>query len=466
MEKGKRVLIVAYLFPPIGGIGVQRALKFAKYLCDHGYTPTVLTTHDAVSATMDEHLLDEVPDEIETIRVKDPMVGLIKRAFAATTSSAAASDSTLTTDDGEEGLRQRVKRMLKSLKDILLTPDEQILWALKAAFAASRIVREKRIDCVVTTSSPVSAHIVGWLLRRWTHVEWVADFRDPWTDNMHFHATGWRARFERWLEHRVLVNCSAITTVTDAFAELFARKHATVSEKTTVIRNGVDPADFHTLDPAPQAGRFTILYAGILYPKRSPESFLKALSQALRSGRIHPDHIRVEFAGVFDYPGSNANADLVERLHLQKVVKVLGYLRHEEVTKRMAAAHSLLLIGDADPSAHMYIPGKLYEYLYTRRPIFGIMQQGEASSLIEHYQAGVVVGPTDIARIEDEIVTMVNHFRKNGPISDHRPVPRELTRPYQAEQLARILDEVTGKPTVPKRRHTVAIEPLKQRRLL
>ncbi|GMA64677.1 glycosyltransferase [Alicyclobacillus fastidiosus] len=446
MDKAKRVVIVAYLFPPIGGIGVQRALKFAKYLGDHGWKPIVLTTDLAVSATMDEALLADIPPDVEVVRIRDPLARLTQRVMQSVGAGRTGDAASMSPQPGEVhtgGVRSRLKRWLKRCKDLLLIPDEQVLWAIRAAVVGANVIRREKVSCVFTTSSPVSAHLTGWLLRRWTRVPWVADFRDPWTDNLHFAADGGRASIERRLERSVLRGATAITTVTDGFALRFAEKYPFVANKTTVIRNGVDPSDFAELERAPSSGKFTMLYAGILYPKRSPAVFLKALSQALRSGRIHSDHIRVEFAGVFDYPGSFANRELVERLHLEKVVKVLGYLSHDEVVRRMENAHSLLLIGDDHPSANQYIPGKLYEYLYTRRPIFALLKQGEASSLIEHHEAGVVVPPHEVGAVEDAIVQMVQHFRTHGPVSANRPVPKSLTRPFQAGQLAQLMNELT-----------------------
>ncbi|WP_206918352.1 glycosyltransferase family 4 protein [Alicyclobacillus suci] len=440
MDSEKRVLIVAYLFPPIGGIGVQRALKFAKYLGDHGWKPIVLTTSEAVSATMDEALMAEIPDDVEVVRVRDPIAKWMRRMMPRTQASHA------TTSDGATmatGRTSRLKRWLKRLKDKVLMPDEQVVWALRAALVGTHLIRQRNIACIFTTSSPVSAHLTGWLLKRWTRVPWIADFRDPWTDNMHFYGSGRRARLEGRMERWVMRDASAITTVTDGFALRFSQKYPYLSDKLTVIRNGVDPADFGPIQAAPSPGVFTMLYAGILYPKRSPEVFLKAVSQAIRSGRIHPDQIRIEFAGVFDYPGKASNRDLVERLHLDKVVRVLGYLSHDAVARRMANAHCLLLIGDQDSTASMYIPGKLYEYLYTRRPIFALLHQGEASSLIEHYQAGVVVSPQNVRDVEDALVDMVAHFRTYGPISGNQPLPVALTRPFQAGQLADVMEELT-----------------------
>lgn len=447
MSNGNRkVLIVAYLFPPIGGIGVQRALKFAKYLSDHGWTPIILTTHDAASATMDAALLHEISD-IEVIRVSDRVARLMKRAISMTSSVANTEDAARSTGQRRSALSS-LKQWLKGLKDTWLIPDEQVLWAVRAAMVASALVRDRQIDCVFSTSSPVSAHLVGWLVKRWTNIPWVADFRDPWTDNMHYQGTGLRLRIERYLERGVMENATAITTVTDSFKAQFGRKYPRVLNKISVIRNGVDPDDFPNPSTLPSNTRFTMLYAGILYPKRSPQTFLKALSSAIRNGRIQQDEIRVEFAGVFDYPGSDSNRRLVEQLHLQNVVKVLGYLSHDEIATRMADAHSLLLIGDKGPSAHMYVPGKLYEYLYVERHIFGILEAGEASDMIAQYGAGVVVAPDDVGQMEDEIVRMVERYRLQGMHFAKREIPDVITRPYQAGQLAQLLSSLCGQQDV------------------
>lgn len=443
-----RVLVIAHLFPPIGGIGVQRALKFTQYLSEYGWSPVVLTTSDFHVATMDPSLLEKVPASVPVYRTADRMARWMAR-ISPVSAHAAKTSENFSAKPTKRSFKQRLLPMLKTLRNTLAIPDEQLLWAISAAFAARHVIRKEQIDCVFTTSGPNSAHLAGYLLKRWLAIPWVADFRDPWTDNMHFPDEGVRAVVERALERRVLKTADALITVTDSFASLFKHKHPSVPAKIHVIRNGVDPADFPIVTPDHHTSHqtlagerpFTLLYAGILYPKRSPEIFLRALQRAIASGAIQREQIRIEFAGVFDYPAPVSNSQLLKELHLEDVVQPLGYLSHDEVAKRMLQVDGLLLIGDADERAGMYIPGKVYEYLYARKPVFALLQPGEAAKLLEQFQVGVVAPVEDGEKVFQALCVYCNEFIKNWSGGPNEQDLLIFSRQYEAQLLADVLTE-------------------------
>lgn len=447
VSQDRHVLVVAYLFPPIGGIGVQRALKFIRYLREFGYEPIVLTTEHAYSSTMDASLLDQIPKHIQIVRVADPLARIMQKTSGVMGNTVPVNlDLSSTSVKGRSkgnGIKQKLKQTLKKLRDTVCVPDESIWWSWKAIRVARQLVKEYQVECVFTTSSPVSAHLVGWMTKNWTRVKWIADFRDPWTDNMHFVAGPFRRRFERWLEASVMNCADAITTVTEGFCDLFAKRYPQIRHKTKVIRNGVDPEDFPIVERLPITGPITFLYAGILYPKRSPEVFLRALAQCIAEGKIKHEDICIQFAGVFDYPGQTGNSELVRELGLQEVVEQLGYLKHDEVAVRMMQAHALLLIGDADPDAGLYIPGKLYEYIFAERPILALMQQGEGTKLIEQYAAGKVVSTNNLHDVAEAIEQMVQDIRQTHEMPAlKRASLFSLTRQAQTEQLAQLMNHV------------------------
>lgn len=441
----RKALILTYLFPPIGGIGVQRPLKFVKYLRDFGFEPVVLTTAKPYYPTMDETLLGQIPDGVKVTRVADPISRWIGKVVTSTSAKGSA------TGEASTNLITRgakVRSILKRIKNFVCVPDEQVFWSLRAAVTAMRMVREEKIDCLYTTSGPNSTHIAGWLIRRFTGVKWVADFRDPWTDNLHYKRTGIRARFERTVEHLVFQKADAITVVTEGFKDLFATKYPQYRDKIRVLRNGVDLSDFPegvlvSESSKRRRGPFTFFYAGILYDKRSPEAFLQALSSLLRYGQLQSHEVSVQFAGVFDYPGQNANRDLVQALGLTDVVKTLGYLPHHEVLRRQTAADALLLIGEKSKSAGSYVPGKLYEYLYARRPILGILEDGEAADLIRRANAGSVISPSMTKLIADEILNLVKR-RTEFTVSPDEEFLGTFSRRGQTRELAELMHSLTN----------------------
>ena len=439
MTDKKSVLLLSYLFPPIGGIGVQRPLKFARYLSDLDWAVTVLTVKDAYSATMDPSLLDEVPEDVPVVRVSDPAARWLKQAVVKTAN---------VTNPGQQSsnlLKRKMRKFLKVCKDTLCIPDESVFWAIRAFWIGRKLVKQKSIDCLYTTSGPNSSHLAGLLIRWTTGVKWVADFRDPWTQNMHFHHRGLRRRIEQWIERKVFTNADTLITVTDGFKDLFISQYPECKDRIHVIRNGVDPHDFPTVKPVPvNPHKFTIFYSGILYPGRSPRIFLQALSYLIRNQSIRPDAISVQFAGVFDYPGYAENQNLVTQLGLMGIVELLGYISHQEALHRMQTSDALLLIGDDSRSASSYVPGKLYEYLYAEKPILALLKDGEAAGLIREANAGIIVNPADCVEVANAIRQLVYVCRSNNVQFYRTATIHKYTRQAQTMQLAELMVAMVG----------------------
>ncbi|MCK9910637.1 glycosyltransferase, partial [Microbacteriaceae bacterium K1510] len=246
------------------------------------------------------------------------------------------------------------------------------------------------------TSGPVTNHLIAYQLAAQFGCKWVADFRDPWTQNMHQSGIPWRERLEERMEARVMAKADAITTVTATFAANFRKKHGSRIKRLELIYNGFDRADFANLTPAHTApGKFHAVYAGILYQKRNPRLLLTAIRELIDEGKVNRSDLMLSFAGVFDYPGYSENRDCVQALGLQDIVRVLGNLPHKEALGMMKGADAQLLIGDVASDAGAYIPGKLYEYMGIGKPILALNKAGEATEIIEQFHLGQVADPED-----------------------------------------------------------------------
>ncbi|WP_051321829.1 glycosyltransferase family 4 protein [Alicyclobacillus contaminans] len=440
----RRILMVTYAFPPMGGIAVQRPLKFVQHLPRFGWEPMVLTTKDAYSATMDESLLQAVPAGTRIERIANPLSRL-QRASVQWNGDAPSANAAAGMPP-RHGPRAWLRGGLKALKSALLIPDEYVWWAISAARHARSLVQYAGIDCVYTTSGPNSTHLVGLLLKQWTGVTWIADFRDPWVGNLHYHHRGLTDAVHRWMERKVMQRADVLMTVTEAFRDQFVETYPHTREKWQVIRNGADPMDFPAVqrsadDAAPGQRPLTIFYAGILYERRSPEPFLRALAQAIADGRLSKADIRVEFAGIFDYPGKRANAELVEQLQLQGLVHVHGYLPRTETLKRMQTADVLLLIGDTGPRSSDYVPGKLYEYLFANRPMLALVEEGEAANLVRQTRAGWVLPPQQVNAMADLLVSLVHAHRAGGvQYAPNREEQQKYSRVEQTRCFAECLN--------------------------
>jgi glycosyltransferase involved in cell wall biosynthesis len=440
MSNLKKVLIIAYLFPPIGGGGVQRALKMAKYLREFGWEPHVLTVAPSYHATLDESLLAGLPEGIHIHRTKEVSLG---NPAAPGKPSISASTAV-----PPSGLKTKIKRMvfptLKKIKKYLLVPDDQILWIPFAVKKGLEVVKEYEIDAIFSTSGPYTNHLVGLYLKRKTEIPWIADFRDPWTQNMHRTDIAWREWLEERLERMVLRESDGVLTVTQSFADNFREKFGDEIKQIEVIHNGFDPADYLDLEGIHgDADICTFIYTGIFYRERNPRLFLRAIKELIDERKLDSGKLRLQFAGVFDYPGYTENMDCVKQLGLEEIVQVMGNLPHHEALASLKRADILLLVGDTAPGSGDYIPGKLFEYMAVGRPILALSLPGESTRIIEKYQLGQVVDPKALDQIKQAILRLYDQWK--APRGHNQQVDKPSTLLYQRKEQARLLAEYLNK---------------------
>ena len=446
------VLIICYGFPPIGGGGVPRPLKMAKYLGEYGWNVHVLTVEPAYHATLDPSLLAQLPKEVKIHRAKEMQLIPNRGAASAAVTSSNGTAVTPPQPSIKSVLKKQVIQFLKKMKPYLLIPDDQILWMPNAVKLGREIMRREKIDVIFSTSGPVTNHLVARKLARETGCRWVADFRDPWTQNMHTSGIAWRERLEERMETGVMSEADAITTVTATFADNFRKKHGAWIKRLELIYNGFDQADFEGLHPLHGVpGKFHAVYAGILYQKRNPRLLLEAIRELIDAGEIDQHDLLLSFAGVFDYPGYSENRDCVERLKLQDNVRLMGNLPHKEALGLMKGADALLLIGDVSRDAGAYIPGKLYEYMGIGKPILALNKAGEATDIIEQFQLGQVADPEDKAAIKEAYLRLYREWKAaaatidaEGRGADFAERVKPYERREQARQLAQLMNDVIG----------------------
>lgn len=454
MNKKPNVLIVAYIFPPIGGGGVPRPLKMAKYLGEFGWGVHVLTADPAYHATLDHSLLAQLPPEVSIYRAKELSPLPRPAAAAASGTSLQAGARNLAAPSLATKAKRSLMQVLKKIKPYLMIPDDQILWYPEALKAGREVMKKQQIDVIFSTSGPVTNHLVAQKLAKEFGCRWIADFRDPWTQNMHRTGIAWREWLEERMERSVIQQADAITTVTATFAENFRKKHGQRIGRLELIYNGFDQADFIDLTPVeiPQAsGKLHGVYAGILYQKRNPRLLLRAIRELIDEGKVAQDDLLLTFAGVFDYPGYSENADCVRELNLGSIVRIVGNLPHKEALQLMKAADFQLLIGDVSADAGAYIPGKLYEYMGIGKPILALNMAGEATEIIRRFGLGQVANPTDKNEIKEAFYRLYLDWKTNQAAAEGTGLNRaddfhERLKPYerreQARQLAELMNEL------------------------
>lgn len=412
-----RVLMISYLFPPIGGVGVQRTLKFVKYLPDFGWTPHILTCQPPRGGLRDEGLLKEVP--VNTSITRSAVLLPPRR------------------------LPWRVRDFISRW---LLTVDEQVGWLPFANRAARRIVQENPVQVIYSTSAPYSAHLIARQLHQRTHLPWVADFRDPWIGNFNIHfPTPIHQKWVERLERQVIQEADRILVVSPLMGRSFCERVAGISpEKITWLPNGFDAQDFSN---APTIKRdkdcFYLVYTGSFYTRGlTANPILHAIQMALQSGRIPRGQMRVQFIGNI----GKSTQKWISELGLSDIVETPGYVSHERSIAHLLAAEALLLVIGSSPDSSMVYTSKVFEYLGANKPILCLANDGVAAKLIRDTHTGIVVPPDDVSQISENLVAMVQQWQTGQlSIEPDRKLIQTFERRNLTGQLAGIFNELAGK---------------------
>lgn len=449
----RRVLVISYFFPPVGGVGVQRTLKFTKYLPGHGWQPTVLAPREPAYPLRDRSLLEQVPPEVTVHRTLslEPgrLVGWASRQVMARRVAGSppgtdvpSLDETppaVIADGAGRRLLRRAAGTWHRAWHALLFPDEAIAWLPSAVVVGAITTRRAKADALYSSSPPISTHVIAGILKGLTGRPWVADFRDPWIGNAFMDDSGpgtlgRRLRLERWIVDRA----DRVVLAVEPLRADFAARYPDRADIFVTIPNGYDRADLAGLSPARHDPRhFVLLYAGSLYRSGELEVFLRGLAILLARRPDLGDRLRVDFVGRVNEGNARIAAAFQATGGLGEVVRFEGFVPRSEALARMAGADALLQLMPNEPGAGMFVGGKLLEYLALDRPILAVMPPGEGSTIVEGLPGGRTadVEPESIARALERLVDDPPAAAPNDP--DGR-----YDRVVHAARLAAILDEI------------------------
>lgn len=426
----KRLAYVAYFFPPTGGAGVQRTVKFVRYLPDHGWNPTVITVAAAHYWMEDPSLLAEIPATVEIVRTRaltgPALLGRLGGRRIGTTNARRSG---------------RSQRMLRRVAGWLSVPDAYAGWVPFAARAAARVLEGGGV--LLTTSSPDSAHLVG-LDPALRGIPWVADFRDPWVRRMSFAPpTSIHRRMQESLEARVVRTAARVVVTSEPTRRDFERRYPTIDpSRFVVIENGYDEDDFPRVEPLPDPA-FLILHMGQLNPERRITPFLDCLEIFFRHRPEARSRTRAEFVG----PRYAEDESEVLARGLGDVVRFEDALPHAEAIRRLFRARVLLLLEQASERGALILPGKTPECLRSGRPILGLVPPGAAAELVDKLHAGLWAPPGEPERGAAHLETLYE-AAWTGPPFPLGPDPAAV-RPFERRaltaRLAAILDELGGR---------------------
>jgi glycosyltransferase involved in cell wall biosynthesis len=408
----KKVLVVAYHYPPVGGSGVFRTLKFTKYLPQFGFRPYVLTVKNSMYTPKDPTLVKEIPPE------------------AKVTATFSFEHRIL-----------RASRLLNIDPEWFFIPDVNVGWLPFAVRAGTKIITQENIDVIYVTAPIWTSLLVGYLLKKKTRKPLVVDFRDPWTINAYKKTiTKVHSRIENYLERKVLTTSDYVIIVSQPYKLKLIEKYPFLEKNIEVIMNGFDPDDFKNLKRKPLPEKFTILYTGSLYGLRTAKHFLFALHKLVQEKPRLKEKIEVKFVG---YYGKEAPA-IVDKLELNSIVQFFRYMPHEKCLELMVNSHVLLLIVASEKNKTAgIVTAKLFEYLASGRPILALAaKEGIVANIIQSANAGLVVS-SNTEEIKDAILEFYQQWvkRKLTSTTDMSSIER-YNRKVQTSKVAQIFEKV------------------------
>ena len=439
----RTVLMLCYYYPPLGGIGSQRSQKFARYLPQYGWRPVVVTPEHG-SYFVDRSLDDGASNGVQVLRTGYVDISsLLKRAVTSQKNGNGLPEKAKADLRPVEG--SMVSFLRRAVRTWVYIPDGQIGWFPYANRAAKRAIESGGIDVIYSTSFPVTAHLVAYRLKIATNKPWIADFRDLWTENHYAeYSSRLRKRLDQIVESKLLEKADIIVTVSNTWADTL-RKLTGGRKRVEVIRNGLDASDFLGIEYAKPA-KWTITYVGNFYgAKQDPSPFLEALGRLIDSGRVRRDDAQFKIVGEPDPYVRN----LAVRLHLDDLISFTGFVSHREALAHQVNSSLLLLIIHGDRANPGLVPGKLYEYLGSGRPILAIVPPDfEAASIIRDSHAGVAVEANNAMEIERCLVDSYAEFKAGLAQNSTERDLSMYERKNGARQLAGLLTELTEKAEI------------------
>ncbi len=426
----KKILIITYYWPPAGGPGVQRWLKFAKYLPEFGWKPIIYTPENPSYPLLDESLMKDVPEDLEIVRTK------IWEPYQLA-EKLNKSNKKFKAGQFDVGSNQSWKSKLSIwVRGNFFIPDARIFWVNPSTQFLEQYLKINNIETIVTSGPPHSMHLIGInLKKKFPNLKWIADFRDPWTEisyYKHLKLTNRSDKKHRQLESQVFKNADITLATSYTDAENFRKSGANAF----CITNGFDETDASTsLSMTEKASKFTLSYIGVLEQLRNPENLWKALDNLVKNNADFEENFNLKFVGRID----DKILEVIEKSSLKDHIQNLGYVSHDKAVDEMAKSSLLLITNFPNDSSKGIIPGKIFEYLATGKQIISFgPNEADVAKILDETKAGKHFGYNDSKQIEDFILEKFELW-KNGNLLKNTQNIEQFSRKNLTKQLVQIL---------------------------
>ncbi len=405
--KEHKVLIITYYWCPSGGSGVQRWIKFVKYLSQLGWQPTVYVPENPEYPSVDNSFEKDIPNDVRIIKkpIWEPyniyrtLLGKKKQKITSGFISA------------KEGKSWKDKLAI-AIRGNFLIPDPRKFWVNPSVRFLRKYVIENNIDTVITTGPPHSMHLIGMGLKKaLPSVRWIADFRDPWTEIVYFkdlHLTYFAKKYHQYLEKKVLQRADDVIVVSKQMQQDFRR----LGKDTIIITNGFDTDDYSNITDKKEDNFFTISHIGTLTENQNPYKLWEVLSEICKQNTDFKQKLRIRLVGKVDF---SVFAE-IKKYDLEDNLSFSDYIPHSEVIEEQQKADVLLLLLVHNRQvAKGILTGKLFEYLAVKRPLLAIGNtESDVADVLRETQVGKIVDFEDTKILKQTILNYFDAFQKGN----------------------------------------------------
>lgn len=428
----RKVLIITYYWIPSGGAGVQRWVKFAKYLPTYGFAPVIYTPDNPEYPSIDHSFEKDIPTSVKVIKTKiwEPY-DIYRRLLGKKGEKINAG---FISEKKKAGWKERLSIWIRGN---FLIPDPRKFWVKPSVCYLQNYLKKNNIETIITTGPPHSMHLIGMQLKKkLPHLRWIADFRDPWTKIDFYNdlqLTPMADRRHHRLEKKVVSTADHIIVVSSEMYHDFKKLQP---HDISLITNGYDTDDMPTERP-PLDEKFTLSHIGTLNATRNPHTLWEVLSELVKEDTQFAQSLQIELIGKVDF----SVLDTIRQLGLTPYLRIIDYLPHSDAIKRQQSTQLLLLLINRVASAKGILTGKLFEYMASQRPIIAIAPtDSDVAQVLHETQTGVVAGFDD----KKETKKIVQHYfeqYKNGTLTVQRQNVEKYTRKQLTQKLTEILQK-------------------------
>jgi glycosyltransferase involved in cell wall biosynthesis len=423
----KKLLIITYYWPPAGGPGVQRWLKFVKYLPDFDVQPIVFVPENPTYPIVDSNLVAEVSDK--AIILKTPIFEPYQLASFLSKNKTKKISSGIIPNQKKQSFLEKVMLWVRGN---LFIPDARVFWVKPSVAYLEKYIRENEIDTIITSGPPHSLHLIGLELKQKMNLKWLADFRDPWTTigyHKSLRLSQYAAKKHKQLERQVLNTADTIIVTSKTTKAEF---QALTTKPIEVITNGfdVEKVDKQSLDT-----KFSLAHIGSFLSERNPKIVWESLVELCTEIPDFKSHLEIKLIGAI----SQEVLETIEQFGLNLYLNNLGYVSHAEAVAHQRKSQVLLLIEINSEETKSILPGKLFEYMVSERPILAIgPKDSDFAEIITNTNSGVFFEYSEKANLKQTIQEYYNQFLV-GKLQSHAVGLQQYSRKNLTQQLVELL---------------------------